>query len=109
MRDLVKNGDDTMNHFNERLSILRRGGRYATAGAIAEAMAEVDLRTIYLNDLSLFGCTAQEDEVFENLIAYIAAGRLIPALAATFPLSSIHEAQRRFLAKDFVGKIALIP
>jgi NADPH:quinone reductase-like Zn-dependent oxidoreductase len=94
---------------SDRLASLRRGGRYATAGAIAGAIAEIDLRTIYLNDLTLFGCTAQEDEVFENLVSYVNAGRLKPRVAALYPLSAIREAQERFLKKDFVGKIALMP
>ena len=45
----------------------RRGGRYATAGAIAGPLVELDVRTLYLKDLTLFGCTFQEEEVFENL------------------------------------------
>src|SRR4029078_120906 len=50
------------------LDTLRPGGRYAISGAIGGPVAEIDLRTIYLRDLSLFGCTFQEDDVFENLI-----------------------------------------
>ncbi|HLS18396.1 MAG TPA: zinc-binding dehydrogenase [Paracoccaceae bacterium] len=51
------------------LEILRRGGRYAVAGAIAGPIAEIDLRTLYLKDLTLMGCTFQEDEVFSNLVS----------------------------------------
>ncbi len=39
------------------LDVLRRGGRYATAGAIAGPICEIDVRTLYLKDLTLFGCT----------------------------------------------------
>ncbi len=42
---------------SELLGLLRRGGRYAIAGAIGGPLSEIDLRTVYLNDLSLFGCT----------------------------------------------------
>lgn len=41
---------------NELLNTLRLGGRYALAGAIAGPLTEIDLRTIYLKDLSLLGC-----------------------------------------------------
>ena len=54
------------------LEVLRRGGRYATAGAIAGPICEIDVRTLYLKDLTLFGCTFQDDIVFENLVKYIA-------------------------------------
>ena len=49
------------------LEALRPGGRYATAGAIAGPMVEADLRTIYLNDLTIFGVTFQPPESFAGL------------------------------------------
>ena len=91
------------------LDILRRGGRYATAGAIAGPLVELDVRTLYLKDLTLLGCTFQEDAVFENLVAYIERGEIRPLVAKTFPLSDIRRAQEEFLAKTFVGKLVLIP
>lgn len=89
------------------LDVLRRGGRYATAGAIAGPIAEIDLRTLYLKDLTLFGCTFQEDEVFSNLIAYIEAGEIRPVVAKTWPLREIARAQEEFLAKSHMGKLVL--
>lgn len=91
------------------LKLLRRGGRYAIAGATGGPLSELDLRTIYLNDLSLFGCTFQEDEVFENLIGYINAGRLSPLVSKSYPLSEIHRAQEDFIAKKYPGKLVLVP
>ena len=91
------------------LDVLRRGGRYATAGAIAGPLVELDVRTLYLKDLTLFGCTFQEDEVFENLISYIERGEIRPLVAKTFPLSEICRAQEEFLAKAFTGKLVLVP
>ena len=41
----------------ELLNLLRPGGRYVVAGAIAGAMATLDLRTIYLKQLDLLGST----------------------------------------------------
>lgn len=90
------------------LRVLRRGGRYATAGAIAGPLAELDLRTLYLKDLTLMGCTFQDDEVFSNLIAYIEAGEIRPVVAKTFALKDIRQAQEEFLNKGFVGKLVLI-
>ena len=88
---------------------LRRGGRYATAGAIAGPLVELDVRTLYLKDLTLFGCTFQQDEVFENLVSYIERGEIRPLVAKTFPLSEIRQAQTEFLAKAFTGKLVLVP
>lgn len=93
--------------FATLLDVLRPGGRYAVSGAIAGPLVELDVRTLYLKDLTLLGSTAQPPEVFENLVGYIERGEIRPVVAATYPLAEIVAAQERFLAKDFVGKIVL--
>lgn len=89
------------------LDILRRGGRYVTAGAIAGPIAQIDVRSLYLKDLTLMGCTFQEDEVFSNLISYVEAGKIRPIVAKVFPLKEIGRAQEEFLSKKHTGKIVL--
>lgn len=91
------------------LGVLGRGGRYAIAGAIAGPIVEFDLRTLYLKDLTLLGCTSQHQDVFPKLVDLLERGTLYPVVAATYPLSAIAEAQRDFLAKRYVGKLVLIP
>jgi len=88
--------------------LLRVGGRYVTAGAIAGPIVELDIRDLYLKDLTLKGSTYQEEGVFENLIGYIEAGEIRPVIAATYPLSDIVDAQKAFLDKGYVGKIVLV-
>ena len=95
--------------FSQLLDLLRPGGRYAVAGAIGGPIAEIDLRTLYLKDLSLFGCTFQEDEVFENLIGYVERGEIRPVVSRTDPLGEIAQAQEDFLSKGHIGKLVLIP
>jgi NADPH:quinone reductase-like Zn-dependent oxidoreductase len=91
------------------LDVLRTGGRYAIAGAIGGPIAEIDLRTLYLRDLTLYGCTFQLDEVFENLIKYIERDEIRPVVSGTYPLSDIVRAQEDFLSKKHTGKLVLIP
>jgi NADPH:quinone reductase-like Zn-dependent oxidoreductase len=95
--------------FPALLQVLKRGGRYGVAGAISGPIAELDLRTLYLKDLTLYGCTILEPQVFPNLVGYIERGEISPVVAATYPLSQIVEAQRAFLTKQHVGKIVLVP
>lgn len=95
--------------FSSLLELLRRGGRYAVAGAIGGPITQIDLRTLYLNDLSLFGCTFQEDEVFENLIGYLERGELRPVVSRMYRLDEIARAQEEFLEKDHIGKLVLVP
>ncbi len=89
------------------LEILSPGGRYAVSGAIAGAFVELDLRTLYLKDLSFFGCTVLESNVFTNLIDIIESGNIKPIVAHTFPLEDIVKAQELFLLKKHIGKIVL--
>lgn len=91
------------------LDVLRVGGRYVTSGAIAGPLVELDVRTLYLKDLTFYGCTFQEDAVFDNLVGYIERDEIRPVVAKTYPLAEIATAQRDFLAKRFTGKLVLVP
>jgi len=95
--------------FGALLNLLKRGGRYAVAGAISGPLVELDLRTLYLKDLRLLGCTILEPEVFPNLIRAITRGDIKPLVAEIFPLAEIVAAQTAFLSKRHVGKIVLTP
>ncbi len=95
--------------FGGLLKALKRGGSYASSGAIGGPMVTLDMRTFYLKDLTLIGCTAWDEPVFPNLISYIERGELRPLLAKTFPLERIADAQREFLEKKHVGNFVLIP
>lgn len=91
----------------ELLDVLKWGGRYAVAGAIGGPMVELDVRTLYLKDLSLLGCTVLESGVFANLVSHIENERIRPLIAGTYQLEDIHAAQAAFEQKRHVGKIVL--
>lgn len=91
------------------LDVLKKQGRYVTSGAIAGPIVELDVRTLYLKDLTLLGCTFQPREVFENLVTYIERGEIRPVVAASYELAEIVEAQKAFLDKAFAGKLVLVP
>lgn len=95
--------------WGELIQILRAGGRYAVSGAIGGPLVQLDVRTLYLKDLSFFGCTLLEKEVFANLVGYIERGEIRPALAKTYPLKEIVNAQKDFLNKAHTGKLVLVP
>ena len=71
--------------WTELIDVLRPSGRYAVSGAIGGPIVELDVRTLYLKDLSFFGCTVLESDVFANLISCIEQGDIIPLVAECFP------------------------
>lgn len=91
------------------LEVLKSGGRYAVSGAIAGPVVELDLRALYLKDLSFFGGTVIDEAVFGNLASYVEKNEIRPVVAATYPLSEIAQAQEDFLQKKHTGKLVLIP
>ena len=95
--------------FESILKVLRRGGRYVSSGAIGGPVVSLDLRTFYLKDLTLIGCTAWDEPVFGNLVAYIEKNQIKPLVAKTFALRDIAKAQSEFLEKKHFGKFVLVP
>ena len=95
--------------FSTMLKVLKPGGRYTSSGAIGGPLVSLDMRNLYLKDLTLVGCTAWDEPVFPNLISYIERDEIRPLVAATFALQEIVDAQRAFLEKRHVGNFVLIP
>jgi alcohol dehydrogenase len=91
------------------IDALAAGGRYAVSGAIAGPIVEADLRTIYLNDLTIYGCSYTPHEVFAELVGLINTGRVRPLVSKTYPLAEIATAQADFAAKKYPGKLVLLP
>ena len=87
------------------LEVLKPKGSYAVSGSIAVPIVELDIRTLYLKDLSFFGCTVLEAEVFGNLIKRIENKDIKPLVAKIYPLENIVDAQKEFLKKKHIGKI----
>ena len=95
--------------FPSSLDAIKPGGCLVSSGAIGGPIVELDMRTLYLRDLRLIGCTAWDEPVFPNLVGYIERGEIRPVVAKTFPLVDIVAAQQEFLEKRHVGKFVLIP
>jgi alcohol dehydrogenase len=95
--------------WQHRLEALRPGGRYATSGAVAGPLVQGDLRTVYLNDLTVFGATHQPREVFAGLVSLINTARIRPVVSQTYALRDIAQAQADLAAGRCAGKLVLLP
>lgn len=93
--------------FNDRLAALKPHGHYATAGAIAGPVVDLDLRTLYLKDLTLHGCTIPPVGLFGEVVRSIETGVIKPRVACSFPLEELADAQDVFLRKAHLGKIVV--
>ncbi|MEM7653056.1 MAG: alcohol dehydrogenase family protein [Pseudomonadota bacterium] len=95
--------------FPQMLKVLKRGGRFVSSGAIAGPIVELDMRDMYLKDITLIGCTAWDEPVFPDLISYIEKNEIRPLVAKIFPLNQIAVAQQEFLEKTHFGNFVLVP
>ena len=96
-------------YFSDLLSLLQRGGKFVTAGAIAGPMVTLDLRTLYLKSLEFYGSSAYRADAIPKLIELVEAGKVDPAVDSVLPLSDIRLAQQKFLEKKHVGSLVLTP
>lgn len=93
--------------FPDLIEALERGGRYTCSGAIAGPIVSLDLRTLYLADLTFTGATVVPPGTFGDLVGYIERCEIKPLLAAKFPLEDLQKAQEMFMAKGHVGNIVV--
>ncbi len=96
-------------YFPTLIDALARGGRYTCSGAIAGPIVPLDLRTLYLRDLTFTGSTVIPPHIFTDLVGYIERGEIKPMLAATYPLKELHAAQQAFIDKKHTGNIVVTP
>ncbi|BBL83221.1 alcohol dehydrogenase family protein [Thermus thermophilus] len=93
--------------FPALLEALRPGGAYVTSGAIAGPKVDLDLRDLYLRNLTLRGSGLVPPEILRRLVRYVEEGRLSPVVAGVWPLERLPEAQAAFLEKRHVGKLVV--
>jgi NADPH:quinone reductase-like Zn-dependent oxidoreductase len=95
--------------FPALIDVLARGGRYTCSGAIAGPIVTLDLRTLYLRDLTFTGSTVIEPQVFTDLVGYIERSEIRPMLAACYALRDLPAAQTTFIEKAHTGNIVVLP
>ncbi|WP_367820589.1 MULTISPECIES: alcohol dehydrogenase family protein [unclassified Microbacterium] len=95
--------------FESLLLMLRRGGRYASAGAIGGPISRIDLRELVYKDLEMHGITNPSAETFIRLIGLIESGEIKPLVESVYPLSQLRAAQESMLTRSHIGKIVAVP
>jgi len=90
------------------LEVLKPNRRYPVSGAIGGPMVGLDLRRLYLKDLTLLGCTAQSLEGFLALVKHIERGEIRSLIAGEYPLRDLVTAPKAFVEKQHIGKLIVV-
>lgn len=91
------------------VGLVRPGGRWVVAGALGGWEVRLDVRRLYLADISLVGSTMHTPRIFGLLVGVARRGTVVPVLAARYPLTEVVEAQRQLERREHVGKIVVVP
>jgi NADPH:quinone reductase-like Zn-dependent oxidoreductase len=86
---------------------LARGGRLVTCGATTGPNGAVDLRTLFVRQLTIMGSYMGTKGELLRAAQFFFAGQLTPIIDRTFPLAEAAAAQRRLEESSHFGKIVL--
>jgi len=91
------------------LKSLARSGRLVTCGATTGHDAGIDLRVLFVRQLSLLGSYMGRKAELLSAAQFFFAGHVRPIVDHTFPLAEAAAAHRRLENREQFGKIVLVP
>ncbi|MBI4115361.1 MAG: zinc-binding dehydrogenase [Candidatus Omnitrophica bacterium] len=95
--------------FQKSIASLVRKGRLVTCGVTSGPMVNIDLRYLYVRQLTLLGSYVGGMKEFKKVLSLVQRRKLKPVLDKVFPLREAQEAQKRMLERHNFGKIVLVP
>ncbi len=95
--------------WEKSLSCLRRGGRIVTCGATSGPTVNIDLRFLFVKQLSISGCYMGSRKELMEVLRLVESGRLKPVVDSVFPLKDAAAAQIKMMDRKQFGKIVLAP
>ncbi|PFG32745.1 zinc-binding dehydrogenase [Sanguibacter antarcticus] len=90
------------------LSSVRDGGKWVVAGALGGYAIDLDVRRLYLHNISLVGSSMHTPAHFRALVDLARQGQVRPVVAATYALADVHRAQADLATRDHVGKLVVV-
>ena len=88
---------------------LARGGRLVTCGATTGHDARLDLRVLFVRQISLLGSYMGRKAELLRAAQFFFAGDIRPVVDRTYPLAEAADAHRRLEAREQFGKLVLVP
>lgn len=93
----------------EGLASLAKNGRVVTCGATSGGQAQIDIRFLFMRQLTLIGSMMGTRKELLEILPLIASRKLTPVIDRTFPLSQAATAQRWMEDRKNFGKVLLLP
>ncbi|MFD4754503.1 zinc-binding dehydrogenase [Streptomyces sp. NPDC058426] len=93
----------------EGLPLLREGGRWVVAGALAGWAVTLDVRRLYLHNAQVIGSAMHTRTHFALLMDLAREGAVHPVIAASYGLADAARAQEELERRGHVGKLVLRP
>lgn len=95
--------------WDKSVASLARGGRLITCGATSGGEAKIDLRALFLRQISLIGSSMGTKKELRDLLHLLGGRKLKPVIDRVMPLAQAAEAQRLLDQRKQFGKIILKP
>lgn len=93
--------------WDRSVKCLARTGRLVTCGATTGYEAQIDLRFLFVRQLSLLGSFMGRKDDLLQAVPFFFAGRITPAIDRTYPLADAAAAHERLERGEQFGKIVL--
>lgn len=95
--------------FERSLAALALGGRVVTVGTTSGWDPRIDLRHVFVRQLSIIGSTMGSRGELVEVVRHVEAGRLRPVVDRVMPLAEAAAAQQLLVRREQFGKIVLVP
>ena len=96
-------------NWEKNILALAKGGRLVTCGATSGAVVNLDLRFLFVRQLSVLGCYMGGFHELKKVLSLMEKGRLKPVVDKVFPLREADQALARMQSRGNFGKIVLTP
>lgn len=86
---------------------IRKGGRIVLCGVTTGADAQINLRTLYWKQITVFGSTMGSRNDFKTMLEFVNKYKLKPVIDSVWPLTEIQAATRKMEEGRQFGKIVI--
>ena len=93
--------------WEKSLASLAKKGRLVTCGATSGPTVTMDLRFLFVRQLSVLGCYMGGRKELNEVLKLVQAGKIKPVVDKVYPLAEAAAAQQRMLDRKNFGKIIL--